>query len=77
MKKYESISQPGAYYWAEKTIDKLNDHWAVISKVEGYPATEAWDDWFMREEDADDIARRLANDEDLWAETQSVTIQTT
>lgn len=61
--KHESKSQKGLFYWAESTgIGGVNS-FSVVSQVDGYEQTEAWDDWFANEEDADEIAQRLANDD--------------
>ena len=59
--KYESKAQPGLFYWAE--YDLLVKCWIVLSQAKGFPETEAWDDWFGRESDADKVARMLANGE--------------
>jgi len=35
----------------------------VVAQAEGFPATEAWDDWFAKESDAQAIAEKLAKGE--------------
>ncbi len=57
--KYESTKQKGLFYWAEK-IELDERLWGVVSQVEGYPATEAHDDWFAHQKDADECAQLLA-----------------
>lgn len=58
--KYESQTQPGLYFWAEE-IDCVC--WMVVSRAQGYPGTEACDDWFAHFKDADEIAQKLARGE--------------
>lgn len=65
-KKYKS--KEGVFYWAEnfslqggagqKHTEK--EMWHVVSKVPGYPETEAFKDWFPKKEDAEDIAKQLS-----------------
>lgn len=67
--KYESKSQPGLYFWAEEFDGALGGKgprcWIVTQQAEGFPATEAFDDWLCNFTDADEIARKLANGEDV------------
>lgn len=65
--KFESKTQPGLFFWAEPVdpdllgrLDANPGCWHVVSQVEGYPASEASDDWFRDEKDATAIARELA-----------------
>ena len=37
----------------------------VVQQADGYPGTEAWDDWFASELDALEMAKRLATGEGL------------
>ncbi len=72
-KFYESKAQPGLFYWAElRTFvsgpNATGGHWWVVSQVDGYPATEAHDDWFANQVDADAVAKALANGEDVGAD---------
>lgn len=55
----------GIMFWAEKVPSFSGgiDSWAVIQQVKGYPATEAFDDWFTNIEDADAMAQLLVNGE--------------
>lgn len=61
VKKYESTTEPGLFYWAQSGGA---DHFYVVAQAEGGPATEAWDDWFANFKDADEIAQMLARGED-------------
>jgi len=47
-------------YYVEENKFRGKTHFSVVSKVKGYPATEAWDDWFGNREDAEEIAKKLA-----------------
>jgi hypothetical protein len=60
--KHESVKQRGLFFWAEPVGDESGS-WMVVSQAEGYPGTEAWDDWFAYQKDADDIAQMLAKGE--------------
>jgi ABC-type microcin C transport system permease subunit YejE len=55
--KFESTSQPGLFFWAESDGEGA---WIVTSQANGFPATEAYDDWLGVESQAVDIAKRLA-----------------
>ena len=57
---YESISQPHLYFYVSEVFN--GNSYAVIGEAEGFPATEAWDDWFSKKEDAMAIAKELAED---------------
>ena len=60
--KYESRKQPGLYYWAEgQTIDGVTTY-SVVAQANGYPASEAHDDWFVDFATADAVAKQLANE---------------
>ena len=67
LKKYESKEHPGLFYWADTTdpegIIKGSKSFMIVSQVDGSNATEAFDTWFKKLEDADEIAQRLANGE--------------
>lgn len=68
MKKYQSKTQPGLFFWAERNPTVRGstvESWSVVSQVGGYPATEAHDDWFANFADADEIAQKLANGEEM------------
>ncbi len=57
--RYESATQPGLFYWAERNgIDGKS--WLVVAQANGFPASEAFDDWLANFADADAIARQLA-----------------
>lgn len=63
--KYKSTTEPDVYFWAEE-IHVLQDSpraWHVVAQRTGYPGTEAHDDWFGKEADAQEVARKLANGE--------------
>ena len=65
--KYESKTQPGLFFWAEANGGGAGavESYGVVQQMTGYPATEAHDDWFGRFEDADEIARALAEGKDV------------
>ena len=56
----QRTSKPAVQYWAEH--DALTGCWIVYAQVEGYPATEACDDWFANEADAQAMAKQLATE---------------
>ena len=58
--KHPSTTEPGVVFYAEEIVGGM---WAVMAKTEGFPGLEAHDDWFAKFEDADAIARLLANGE--------------
>jgi hypothetical protein len=64
--KFESKSQPGLFFWAENTdpqgILGGTPCFMVVFQVEGYPATEACDDWFGNELDAVALAKKFAEE---------------
>lgn len=62
-KRYESTEQPGLYFWAEPVLNGTLNCFAVIGQADGFPASEAHDDWFGQESDADVIAQKLARGE--------------
>ena len=47
------------YYVEEDRIGRRTQY-LIVSKVKGFPPTEAWDDWFGSREDAEEIAKKLA-----------------
>ncbi len=55
--KFQSTIQPDLYYWSEHATP---DSFMAVSQVDGYQGTEAHDDWFRYERDANDIALALA-----------------
>jgi hypothetical protein len=59
-KKVPSVSQSGLHYWAELVDDTTPKTWSVVSQADGFPATEAWDDWFLHKQHAEEIAQKLA-----------------
>lgn len=63
-------NKDGVMFWAEKVPDDFGgiESWAVIQQAEGYPATEAFDDWFTNFDDANEMAKMLANGEDPYQE---------
>jgi hypothetical protein len=65
--KYESTTQKGLYFWAEENGGGAGavDSYCVVSQAEGFPATEAFDDWLCHWADADEIAQKLARGEDV------------
>jgi hypothetical protein len=65
MKKFESTTQPGLFYWVEQISSPLAVYtcFHAVSQMEGYPVTEAFDDWLMNRSDAEEIAEKLAKGE--------------
>ena len=61
--KYKSQIQSDLYFWVETISGKVTAY-CVVSQVDGYPATEACDDWFGRKEDAEEMAKLLAQGKD-------------
>ena len=47
----------------EYYVEKEAGHFVIVSKSKGGVPTEAWDDWFNRQEDAEEVAQKLANGE--------------
>ena len=47
----------------EYYVEKESGHFVVVCKSRGGVPTEAWDDWFNRQEDAEEIAQKLASGE--------------
>ena len=60
-KKYESTTQKGLFFWADEVV--RHGAWMVVSQAEGFEPTEAFDDWFSRLSDADEVAQKLAKGE--------------
>lgn len=60
--KYQAKNQPGLYYWAEPNGGGAGaiESYGVVCQTDGSPTTEAYDDWFGRFEDADNMAKELA-----------------
>ncbi len=60
--KYEAKNQPGLLFWAEPNGGGAGaiESYGVVSQANGYPVTEAHDDWFAYFKDADAIAKQLA-----------------
>jgi len=44
----------------EYYVEKENGHFSIVSKSKGGIPTEAWDDWFGNQKDAEEIAQKLA-----------------
>ena len=66
MTKFESVNQKNLFYWAEPNELDNGETFCVFSQMKGFPATEAFPDWFKYEKDAEEIAKRLANGENLF-----------
>lgn len=54
-----SKADPTVVYFAE-LIEGPVPSWMVVYQKEGYPGTEAHDDWFGRFHDADALAKEMA-----------------
>lgn len=62
-RKYESVSQPGVFFWAEEDrLGGATPSFGVVAQAGGFPATAAHDDCFTRFKDADEVARALAQE---------------
>lgn len=59
--KFESKNLPGLFFWAEQE-ESGKGFWIVVAQVEGYPKSEAYDDWLTNQADAEDLAKKLAED---------------
>jgi len=59
--KYESSTQQGLFFWAEPNEIDGGKTFCIVSHAEGFPASEAHDDWFLKLEDADEVAKKLAS----------------
>ena len=53
--KYKN--KEGVSFWAEK--NEIGKGWIVVAQAKGYPATEAFDDWFTNKKDAQEVAKKL------------------
>jgi hypothetical protein len=64
IEKHTAPNDPALKFWAEKNVVPGSSvgSWAVISQVDGFPATEAHDDWFGFYKDADEVAQQLASE---------------
>lgn len=65
--KHESNTQQGLRFWAEPNGGGAGavESYCVVSQMDGFPPTEAHDDWFASFGDANDIARKLAKGLDI------------
>ncbi len=70
--KYTSVADYGVKFWAEpQSVRGGPTHWVVMAQYEGNaltgdaPMTEASDDWFANEADAQAVARELAEGKDI------------
>jgi hypothetical protein len=59
---YESVNEKGTYFY----VGGEQGQYVVTQESEGFPATEAYDDWLYSYEDALNIAKKLASGEDLY-----------
>lgn len=67
MKRYISKSNPNLKFWVEPNSqyfpansERIVTVYMVVSQVTGYETTEAHDDWFKYQEDAEEIAQQMA-----------------
>ena len=58
------INSEGVAFFAE-SVDGPLPCFAVIQQMPGFPATEAYDDWFANEKDADEVAQLLAEGKEV------------
>ena len=63
--KHESTTTPGLVFWAESVDIGAGDppSYVVMQQVLGFPATEAWGDWFGTWDAANQMAQKLARGE--------------
>ncbi len=56
----------GVEYWADPEMGPDGKiFWVVVAQAPGFTATEAYDNWFAKQADADAIAQKLAKGEDV------------
>ncbi len=60
MKRYQSKSNHNLYFWVECVTDP-QEIFMVMQGVKGFNPTEACDDWFGNQKDAEEVAADLAN----------------
>ena len=60
--QYQAKSRPDLKFWPEKIVQGLKVSWMVVAAVDGQQATEAHDDWFANFNDADEVAKQLAEE---------------
>ena len=58
--KYESATQSGLWYWAQANDIDGGKSFGVVAQANGFPESEAHDDWFAHFKDADAVAKLLA-----------------
>lgn len=54
--KYQARNQPGLFFW----VEPVDFAFMVVCQADGFPATEAFDDWFSNQSDAEAMAKELA-----------------
>jgi len=59
-KFFRAVNDTALRFWAEQALPGEPGGWVVLSQVDGFPATEAADDWFGSQEAAEEEAERLA-----------------
>ena len=62
IRRYRPKTRPDLAFWPEKVTQGLNISWMVVAAVDGCDATEVHDDWFANFNDADEIAKQLAEE---------------
>jgi hypothetical protein len=55
---YHSDNHKHVSFFAEK--EEMTNSWMIVCQVEGYQASEYWDDWFKEKEFADKFAKDCA-----------------
>jgi hypothetical protein len=55
-KPYQAKSNKKLFFW----VEQYDESFVVIQQVTGYPSTEACDDWFIDLEDAEQMAKEIA-----------------
>ena len=63
--KWRCVVEPSVQFWVEAIEEGMGVLFHVVCQFDGYPATEAFDDWFATREDAEAIAKLLAEGREL------------
>lgn len=65
--KYSSTTHPDVKFWAEQVEQHADGRpiFGVMAQAEGFPASEAHPDWFPNLEDAEAVAKALAEGRDV------------
>jgi hypothetical protein len=61
MKRYQSKIDPKLFFWVQ-CIRVPREIFIVVKGYNPTEVTEAYDDWFHKKRDAEEIAQQLANE---------------